>query len=214
VRTSLTPTFYSGVIILRLLLIRHGSTLDNEQQRYTGQADVPLSPLGESQVAILGQRLAHEPIDIIVTSDLQRARATGAAIAHYHQVPLYEDPAIREISLGAWEGLAFAELRERNPEAYYGWQNKPLNVRPPGGETIIQLRDRVVRALEFWYSHHVEDTVVWATHGGVIRVLLCHLLNIDLNSWGQFKRENASITKVRLGQNARGSISLIEGPFT
>ena len=183
---------------MRLLLIRHGSTLDNEQQRYSGQADVPLSLLGESQVALLGQQLAHEPIDIIVTSDLQRARATGAAIAHYHQAAVYEDPAIREISLGAWEGLTFAELRERNPEAYYGWQNNPLSVRPPGGETIIQLRDRVVRALEFWYTGHAEDTVVWATHGGVIRVLLCHLLNTDLNSWGQFKRENASITEVRL----------------
>ena len=183
-RASLTPTFqFGGDIILRLLLIRHGSTLDNEQQRYTGQADVPLSPLGESQVAILGQLLAHEPIDIIVTSDLQRARATGAAIAHYHQVPMYEDAAIREISLGAWEGLTFAELREREPEAYAGWQNEPLNVRPPGGETIIQLRDRVVRALEFWYSHHMDDTVVWATHGGVIRVLLCQLLNKDLDLW-------------------------------
>ena len=197
---------------MRLLLIRHGSTLDNEQQRYSGQADVPLSPLGESQVTLLGQQLAHEPIDSIITSDLQRARATGAAIAHYHQAVVYEDPAIREISLGAWEGLTFAELRERDPEAYYGWQNNPLSVRPPGGESIIQLRDRVVRALEFWYTGHAEDTVVWATHGGVIRVLLCHLLNTDLNSWGQYKRENASITEVRLGQNATGSIGLIEDP--
>ncbi|MGZ6366972.1 MAG: histidine phosphatase family protein [Ktedonobacteraceae bacterium] len=197
---------------MRLLLIRHWSTLDNEQQRYSGQADVPLSPPGESQVALLGQQLAHEPIDIIVTSDLQRARATGAAIAHYHQAQVYEDPAIREISLGAWEGLTFAELRERDPEAYYGWQNKPLDVRPPGGETIVQLRDRVVRALEFWYTGHVEDTVVWTTHGGVIRVLLCHLLNTDLNSWGQYKREYASVTDIRLGQTAGGSIVLVEGP--
>ena len=199
---------------MRLLLIRHGSTLDNEQQRYSGQADVPLSPRGESQVALLNQQLAQEPIDLIVTSDLQRARATGTAIAQYHQVPVYEDPAIREIYLGAWEGLTFAELRERDPEAYYGWQNKPLDVRPPGGETIVQLRDRVVRTQEFWYTGHAEDTVVWATHGGVIRVLLCHLLNVDLNSWGQFKRENASITEVRLGQNAGGSIDLMEGPHT
>ncbi len=163
---------------------------------------------------MLGQRLANEPIDIIVTSNLQRARATGAAIAHYHQIPVYEDAAIREISLGAWEGVTFAELLERDPEAYTRWQNEPLNVSPPGGETIIQLRERVVRALEFWYTNHVEDTVVWVTHGGVIRVLLCHLLNVDLNSWGQYKRENASITEVRLAQTARGSIYLVEGPRT
>jgi broad specificity phosphatase PhoE len=163
---------------------------------------------------MLGERLANEPMDIIVTSDLQRARATGAAIAHYHQIPVYEDAAIREISLGAWEGVLHAELLERDAESITRWQHEPLNVRPPGGETLIQLRDRVARALEFWYTNYAEDTVVWVTHGGVIRVLLCHLQNVDLNSWGQFKRENASITEVRLGQTVEGSIYLVEGPRT
>jgi phosphoserine phosphatase len=199
---------------LRLLLIRHGSTLDNEQERYTGQADVPLSPLGERQVALLGEWLSNEALDIIVTSDLQRARATAAAIARYHQSPVYEDAAIREIFLGAWEGVTLTELRERDPEAITRWQNEPLNVKPPGGETITQLHDRVVPALEFWYANYPDSTVVWVTHGGVIRVLLCHLLNADLNSWGQFKRENASITEVRLGQTVGGSICLVEGPRT
>ena len=199
---------------MRLLLIRHGSTFDNEQGRLTGQADVPLSPLGERQVALLGERLANETLDIIVTSDLQRARATGAAIAHYHQIPVYEDAAIREISLGEWEGVTLSELMERDAEAITRWQNEPLNVKPPGGETITQLHDRVVPALEFWYANYPDSTVVWVTHGGVIRVLLCHLLNADLNSWGQFKRENASVTEVRLGQTAGGSICLVEGPRT
>jgi len=199
---------------LRLLLIRHGSTLDNEQGRLTGQADVPLSPRGEGQVALLGERLSNEALDIIVTSDLQRARATAAAIARYHQSPVYEDAAIREISLGAWEGVTLAELLERDTEAITRWQNAPLNGGPPGGETLIQLRERVVRALEHWYASYPEATVVWVTHGGVIRVLLCHLLNADLNTWGQFKRENASITEVRLGQTAGGSICLVEGPRT
>ena len=199
---------------MRLLLIRHGSTLDNEQGRLTGQADVPLSPLGERQVALLGERLANETLDIIVTSDLQRARATGAAIAHYHQIPVYEDAAIREISLGEWEGITLSELMELDAEAITRWQNEPLNVKPPGGETITQLHDRVVPALEFWYANYPDSTVVWVTHGGVIRVLLCHLLNADLNSWGQFRRENASITEVRLGQTAGGSICLVEGPRT
>jgi broad specificity phosphatase PhoE len=199
---------------LRLLLIRHGSTIDNEQGRLTGQADVPLSPLGERQVALLGERLANETLDIIVTSDLQRARATGAAIAHYHQIPVFEDAAIREISLGEWEGVTLSELLKRDAEAITRWQNEPLNVKPPGGETITQLHDRVVPALEFWYANYPDSTVVWVTHGGVIRVLLCHLLNADLNSWEQFKRENASITEVSLGQTAGGSICLVEGPRT
>ncbi len=165
-------------------------------------------------MALLGERLANEALDIIVTSDLQRARATGAAIARYHQSQVYEDAAIREIFLGAWEGVTHAELLERDAEAIMRWQNEPLNCIPPGGETIIQLHDRVVRALEFWYTNYPDSTVLWATHGGVIRVLLCHLLRIDLNSWGQFKRENASITEVILSRTDASLLYLVEGPRT
>lgn len=185
---------------MQLLLARHGATLYNEQKRYMGQADVTLSSLGEHQAIKLGTRLATEQIDVIVTSDLQRARATAAVIARFHKVPVYEDFNIREISRGVWEGATYAELVERDAELMALWQSDPASCRIPGGETLTQLQIRVVHALEYWYTQYPEATIVWVTHEGVIRVLLCHLLNVNLNGWKQFKSDNASIIEVKVSR--------------
>ena len=72
---------------MRLIVVRHGETLYNIQNRITGQSDVPLSPLGERQAELVGAYLAHEKIDLIVSSDLQRARVTAQAIALSHNLP-------------------------------------------------------------------------------------------------------------------------------
>lgn len=183
---------------MRLLLVRHGATLDNEQKRYIGQTDVALSPHGVQQVVTLGACLAHEVMDIIVTSDLQRARATADAIAHYHAVPLEEDTDLREIARGIWEGATYSEVRERDADLLARWRHTPVECQIPGGETLIQLNNRVVRALERWYAHSPEATVVWVTHVGVIQVILCHLFKVDLNAWRRFYRDNASVTEVKV----------------
>lgn len=183
---------------VRLLLVRHGATLDNEQKRYIGQTDVALSPLGVQQAATLGASLAHEAMDIIVTSDLRRARATADAIARFHDVPLEEDTNLREIARGAWEGATYSEVQEHYAELLARWRHTPVECQIPGGETLVQLRDRVVRALEHWYTPSPEATVVWVTHVGVIQVVLCHLFKVDLNAWRRFYQDNASVTEVKV----------------
>lgn len=183
---------------MHLLLVRHGSTLDNEARIYCGQRDVPLSPLGEQQVRDVAVRLAAVPLDAIVTSDLQRARATAAAIARAHEtpVPVYEDPDIRELNLGRWEGLTLADIMEFDAELIQLYRTRAADCPIPGGETLARLQARVMRALARWYERYPRGTVLWATHGGVIRVLLCSLHNVGLNDWAQFQRENATITEV------------------
>ncbi len=198
---------------MKLLLIRHGSTRDNEQNRYSGQANVPLSPLGERQVAALSRYLAAEVLDVIVTSDLQRASRTASAIAHHHELPMYEDTDLREICMGDWEGATHSEMLKQDPDLMSLWQSNPAHCRLPGGETLIEIRQRVLRALERWYTHYPVATVVWVTHGGVIRVLLCHLLRIDLNQWRRFYPENASIIEVKMERSANSSLDLTERPY-
>jgi len=186
---------------MRLILVRHGVTLNNQQARYTGQSDVPLCALGERQAAMVGKRLAEEPLDVIVTSDLQRARATAEAIAGHHALPVYEDAALREISFGAWEGATFAEVLARDEALVSLWRTDPINNAPHGGETVSQVRDRVVDALKRWQSQYPEATVVWATHGGVIGITICHVLGIDLNNRWKFRCDTASITEIDLGRD-------------
>lgn len=186
---------------MRLFLVRHGVTLNNQQARYTGQADVALSALGERQAAMVGKRLAEEPLDVIVASDLQRARATAEAIAGHHAQPVYEDAALREIAFGAWEGATFAEVLARDEALVSLWRTDPINNAPHGGETVSQVRDRVVDALKRWQSQYPEASVVWVTHGGVIGITICHVLGIDLNSRWKFRCDTASITEIDLGRD-------------
>ncbi len=183
---------------MRLIVVRHGETLYNMQERFTGQSDVPLSALGINQTTALGKHLATETLDVIVASDLQRARATAQAIASYHKLPVEEDADLREIAFGTWEGATYAEILAHDADLVERWQADPTIHAPPGGETVTQLHRRVVRALERWRAQYSQETVLWAVHGGVIEVLLCHLLAVDLKCRWQFRHDNASITEIDL----------------
>ncbi len=195
---------------MRLIVVRHGKTLYNVQRRFTGQTDIPLSALGERQAAALGKRLAAEPLAAIAASDLQRARVTAQAITRYHELPVQEDADLREMTFGAWEGSTYDEIVARDADLVQRWLSDPTIYAPPGGETVIQLRDRVVRALERWQTRCPETTILWAVHGGVIEVLLCHLLGVDLKLRWQFRHENASITEIELGRKGTRVVHLNE----
>lgn len=191
---------------MRLIVVRHGETTYNAEKRFTGQADVPLSPPGERQSLSLGQYLAIARIDVIVSSDLQRTRATAQAIARHYGQPVEEDADLREIAMGVWEGQAFDEIYEREAELVALWRTDPSTYAPQGGETLIQLHARVVRVLERWQTRYSDSTVVWVTHGGFIGVLVCHLLDIDIKRRRQFHYDNASITEFLILDRRRVSL--------
>lgn len=180
---------------MRLIVVRHGETFYNIEDRLTGQSDIPLSPLGERQAACVGAYLAGEKLDCIVSSDLQRARITAQAIAAYHGLAVEEDPDIREIALGSWEGRLSSEIAAVEPEQVAQWQASSATIAPGGGETLLELHTRVARAVDRWYARYPAGSVVWVAHGGLLGVLLCHLLQIDIRRRRQFHFENASISE-------------------
>ncbi len=183
---------------MRLIVVRHGETPYNAQGRFTGHLDVPLSALGEQQAGALAERLSTARLDVIVASDLRRARATAQAIARRHELPVEEDADLREMAFGAWEGATYAEVLARDMAEVQRWEVDPTVHAPPGGETVTQLHERVTRALERWRGRYPRGTVLWAGHGGVIEVLLCHLLSVELQRRWEFRHDNASITEVDL----------------
>ncbi len=183
---------------MRLILVRHGETMYNAQRRFTGQSDVPLNSLGERQAVVLGECLATEHLDVIVTSDLERTRVTAGAIARNHRLPIQEDIDLRELAFGEWEGYTYDEVLAKDANLAALWRVDPSKYAPPGGETVAQLRDRCARALNRWQTQYPEASVLWVTHGGLIGVLLCHVLGIDLKRRWQFRHDNASISEIRL----------------
>lgn len=184
---------------MRLVMVRHGATVNNIERRFTGHSDVPLSPLGLRQAEALATALAGERFDLILSSDLVRARQTAEPIARRNNAPLRLDADLREIAVGTWEGLTRAETAETDPDGLARWRAQPELYAPLGGETVLQLRDRAVRALNRCFAEHPEGRVLLVTHGGLMGVLFCHLLRIELTHRWQFRRDNAALTTVDIG---------------
>jgi 2,3-bisphosphoglycerate-dependent phosphoglycerate mutase len=153
-----------------LLLIRHGETDHNRQLRFQGQVDVPLNATGRAQAERLAARLRDEAIARVLSSDLQRARATAAPLlAARRGLALHCDALWREQAFGALEGLVVAESRLSHPALWEAWARHDADLAPPGGESTRQFHARVMRALQALAQAGPDDgPIAVFTHGGVL----------------------------------------------
>ena len=155
-----------------LILIRHGETDWNRQHRFQGQIDVPLNAVGLAQAGRLGRRLAHEPVDVLVSSDLQRARSTADAVAQLRGLQPVTDPLWREQGFGVLEGLDVPTIRSRHADLWSSWTRHDADYAlPGGGESNTAFHARVMRALQAVLAAHAGRRVVVVTHGGVLDML-------------------------------------------
>ncbi len=183
---------------MRLVVVRHGATENNLAAQFTGQLDVPLSAIGEQQALALATALAHERFDALISSDLQRARATLAPLAELLEQSVRLDTALREIGVGVWEGQAGASVRAQYPGAIERWESSETYA-PEGGETVAAFRARIIGAFERSRRDFPNGSVLWMTHGGVLGMLLCHVLGMDIQRRWQFRRDNTAIFEFDVG---------------
>jgi len=182
----------------RLILVRHGQTAWNAEKRYQGQTDVKLGDIGQQEAAALGGRLATERIDAALSSDLSRTLQTAEAILAHHACALHKEPRLREICMGAWEGLTYEEIRAQDPERLGRWRNDPLEVAPPGGETLAELAQRVEVLLAELVLRSADETLLLVSHGGTLSVLLCLVLGMPLQNRWRLRLDPASVSEVCL----------------
>lgn len=181
-----------------MILIRHGSTDWNIQDRFQGQSDIPLNEIGLQQANALSRRLKNENINAIYSSDLKRAQETAQIIAKYHQDQTVLDPKLREIDFGDWEGLTYKDIQQREPDRLAAWNSDMLNVSPPGGETLSQLCEWVMSYFDKMKHVHNDETIVVVAHGGPLRVLLCQALNLSPDRYWQFCLATASYSELNV----------------
>jgi broad specificity phosphatase PhoE len=146
----------------RIVLVRHGQSTWNADGRWQGQADPPLSALGEAQAQAAAE--ACPAVDVVVASDLRRAQQTAAIIAGHRRFgPVRPEPRLRETFTGEWTGLTRDEIEETWP----GWL--AADRRPPGFEPWESVAERAIGALVDVGAAHAGGTVLAVAHAGVIR---------------------------------------------
>jgi probable phosphoglycerate mutase len=179
---------------VELVLIRHGETEWNRDQRIQGHLDIALSRRGEEQARLLLAALEAERPPVLFTSDLGRAAETAAILAQ-GQAEVILDSRLREANLGAFQGKNAAEIEAEFPEAYHAWRRDSARNRPPGGETLVDLRERCMAGLRDALGRRSERTVWVVAHGGPIRVMACGLLGLPLEAYGRLRVENTAVAR-------------------
>jgi probable phosphoglycerate mutase len=157
------------------LLLRHGQTPMSVQKRYAGRSDVPLTDAGVAQAAAAAKRLAPAGIDAIVASPLQRTVQTAEQVAAVTGLPVVTEDGFRETDFGAWEGLTFAEVRERWPSEMTAWLADP-EVAPPGGESFAGVSERVTAALHRVLAGQAGQRILIVSHVTPIKTLVAAAL--------------------------------------
>jgi probable phosphoglycerate mutase len=157
------------------VLLRHGQTKVSVEKRFSGRVDAELTDTGRAQAAAAAARLRGQVFDAVITSPLARARQTAEAAlpgllpaAGRDEVAVVVDDELRETDFGVWEGLTFAEARERHPDELTAWLADPA-VAPPGGESLAATIDRVRVALDKHRADHPGGRLLVVTHMGPIK---------------------------------------------
>jgi ribonuclease H / adenosylcobalamin/alpha-ribazole phosphatase len=163
-----------GGAATRLILTRHGATELTAQRRYSGRGDPPLSAQGLAQAKAVGERLARTGMALtaVLTSPLARCLRTAEILAQaLGGTAVVVEAELIECDFGAWEGLTFAEVRERWPAELEAWLAS-VSAAPPGGESFVAVAARVRRAVARILDGYAGQSVVVVSHVSPIKLIL------------------------------------------
>lgn len=166
---------------LRVYLLRHGEVENANEMRVNGHKDVRLSQNGEDQMKRIAEELCKKPIGKIFSSDLYRCRRGAELLAQKLNLEVKIVPELKELHFGELEGMLWKDAIRKlgdKPEQWMDW----INNRFPGGENLLDLRERVMPAYKKIIARESGEIAIFA-HGGTNRMILCEELGIDLKNF-------------------------------
>lgn len=179
------------------ILIRHGQTDYNLQEKFQGFSDISLNSTGKKQARKVRKKFKQENIDIIYCSDLSRCRETAAGISPDTEIILTEN--LREMNFGVFEGLTYEQIKNQHGDEYSNWKKNIIDHVIDNGESFRQMSSRVLDEFEKIRNSNERAAVV--SHAGCIRTILSYYITGDIeNSW-RFFIENCSIIKLCFNQD-------------
>lgn len=181
----------------RIIAVRHGETAWNVDSRIQGQLDIQLNDTGRWQARCVGRALVSEQLSAIYSSDLGRAHETARAIGEAAGIPVIAHTGLRERRFGMFEGKTFDEIQQNWPEDALHWKRRIPEWQPPdGGESLLQLRERVQRTVGDMAARHSGQQIAVVAHGGVLDALYRIATGQEVNSPRTWQLPNGAINRL------------------
>ncbi|MDQ1011122.1 broad specificity phosphatase PhoE/ribonuclease HI [Streptomyces sp. V4I23] len=194
------------------VLLRHGETALTPEKRFSGSggSDPVLSEAGRRQAEAAATALAARgTIQAVVTSPLRRCRETAEVVAARLGLHVIVDEGLRETDFGAWEGLTFAEVRERYPDDLDAWLASPKAAPTGGGESFATVTRRVSSARDRLLARHQGRTVLLVTHVTPIKTLARLALGAPPESLFRMELSAASLSALAYYADGNASLRLL-----
>jgi broad specificity phosphatase PhoE/ribonuclease HI len=196
-----------------LVLVRHGVTNHTTDKRLTGGLaghNLGLTDEGRDQARATADWLAPlaETIDVVVSSPVRRTQETAEIVAARLEKEFDTEDGLAEMEFGSWEGMTFAEVRERHPDDLDAWLGS-LDAAPGGtGESLRSVEKRVLASLDRLLAEHAGQTLVLVTHVTPIKVLVAHALGAPLEAAFRMELAPASVTVLSYYADGNSSLRL------
>ncbi|MES2822872.1 MAG: histidine phosphatase family protein [Pseudomonadota bacterium] len=191
-------------------LLRHGKV--NGEAALYGHTDIELSEQDRSHLGnAIAKIHAELVVDNITASPLLRCAIAAQEFSVKYQIPLQLDPQLKEMHFGVWDGIPFAEMGDQWQQLETFWES-PFLTHPPAGETLAAFAERVIDAWENLVKSNSGQHALIICHGGVIRIILAHILQIDWRNASLFKQlhiDFASNSRIEIG-NFEGALPVVK----
>jgi len=163
--------------MLTMDLLRHGALEGGV--KYRGHVDDPLTIKGRQQMDNVWSNLNGE-VDLIICSPLSRCAEPALAWARKSGIECILEPRVREMFYGDWEGKTIAQIKQQYPGKLEQWRNNPEGMRPPGGESSEELRQRINAWWDETCINHNGRHLLLVSHSGSLRMLIAHILSAPI----------------------------------
>ncbi|MFJ3910128.1 bifunctional RNase H/acid phosphatase [Streptomyces vinaceus] len=194
------------------VLLRHGETALTPQKRFSGSGgtDPELSEAGRRQASAVAEALAARgTVQTIVSSPLRRCRETAQAVADRLGLAVTIEEGLREVDFGAWEGLTFAEVRERFPDDLQAWLDSPKAAPTGGGESFTAATRRISATRDRLLAAHAGRTVLLVTHVTPVKILVRLALGAPPEALFKMELSAASLSAVAYYADGNASVRLL-----
>lgn len=180
--------------MVKLILVRHALTVDNQKSRLSGHIDSYISEEGKEQIDKITNYLKDFDIDKIYTTTSSRTKDTVKKLSELKSIEIIEKESLKEISFGDFERLTFDEIKDKYPKEFQDMIEKGYEYKYPNGESLIDSYNRVCIELDNIISNNDDRTILICSHGGTIRNIITYLISNSYKYHWNFKIDNGSVT--------------------